>query len=92
MELEFRNKAGDFLFSIAGKSARELYPILYSHPEFKRTEKELSKKGYFVNKKFVVLECIAKETFGLKVGDLTIVLKRGGYVKITNDFFPSFLR
>lgn len=76
MELEFRNKHGEFLLSFKGQFAKEVQRVLYKVPEMVKIEKTISGKGTFVVYK-VVKKC--GYTF---FGTVELILPEGSYIKI----------
>jgi hypothetical protein len=82
MELEFRNKAGEFLFTIHGEAAERTFNHLLRMPELHKTTKKLGKNEE-LPKDYVVFLCtkLCGYTF---FGTLDFVLKVDDYIKVIN--------
>jgi len=77
INLEFRNEKGEYLFDVSGEFAQRTFNLLKQVPEFDHTTKKIEKKG-----EFVVLNCI-KDCSYMLFDTLTIILKKGAYIKCT---------
>ena len=80
IELEFRSKAGDFMFGLKNESAEVVHRHLCSIPELRKTTKNLGNESSR-RKEYVIFECVklCGYTFGQ---GLLVVLNPGDYVKI----------
>ena len=84
MELEFRNKKGDFLFSLVGEFAKGWFNDLQTAPEFVKGVTNFKGKG-----NIITLTAIAEAGYKISVplfddSYVFFVLEKGGYIKVLN--------
>lgn len=81
MELDFRDNKGEFMFALHGEFAKNVYKHLETMPELKKTTMKIKNKGEFIVFKVLILTGYKLAILG--DSKLDIVIKKGGYVKVS---------